>query len=82
MSQGQQLPDPDLDLINAKSLDFAKPKLFFKNIGRNAATSTYIHVRIPFNFSQILDTKATIEPQYQVLLDKHESVQDYCQNNH
>jgi hypothetical protein len=56
MSQGQQLPE----LINAKSLDFAKPKLFFKNIGRNAATLTYIHVRIPFNFSQILDTKSTI----------------------
>jgi hypothetical protein len=72
MSQGQQLPDPDPELINAKSLDFAKRKLFFKNIGRYAATSTYIHVRIPFNFSQILDTKATIEQQYQVLLDKHE----------
>ncbi len=32
MSQGQQLPDPDPELINAKSLDFVKPKLFFKNI--------------------------------------------------
>ena len=72
MSQGQQLPDPEPELINAKSLDFAKPKLFFKNIGRYAATSTYIHVRIPFNFSKILDTKITIEQQYQVLLDKHE----------
>jgi hypothetical protein len=34
------LPDPDPDLINSKSLNFAKPKLFFKNIGRYAATST------------------------------------------
>ena len=66
MSQGQQLPDPDPELINMK------PKLFFKNIGRYAATSTYIHVRIPFNFSQILDTRSTIEQHYQVLLDKHE----------
>jgi hypothetical protein len=65
ISQGQQLPDPDSELSNAKSLNFAKPKLFFKNIGLYAATSTYIHVRIPFNFSQI-------EQQYQVLLDKHE----------
>ncbi len=70
MSQGQQLPDPEL--INAKSLDFVKPKLFFKNIGRYAATSTYIHVQIPFNFSQILDTKSTIEQHYEVLLNKHE----------
>jgi len=36
------------------------------------ATSTYIHVRIPFNFSQILDTKNTIEQHYNTLLDKHE----------
>jgi hypothetical protein len=71
MSQGQQLPDPDPELINAKSLDFAKPKLFFKNIGRYAATSNYIHVRITFNFSQILDTRTTIKQHYQVLLDKH-----------
>jgi hypothetical protein len=30
MSHGQMLPDPEL--INTKSLDFVKPKLFFKNI--------------------------------------------------
>ncbi len=57
MSQGKLLPDPDLVLINAKSLDFAKPKLFFKNIGRYTATLTYIHVRIPFNFTQTVDTR-------------------------
>ncbi len=61
MSHGQPLPDPDPELINAKSNDFAKPKLFFKNIGRYAATSMYVHVRILFNFSQILDTKNTIK---------------------
>jgi len=72
MSQEQQLLDPDLELINAKSLDFAKPKLFLKNIGQYVATSTYIHVRIPFNFSQILDTRSTIEQHYNILLDKHE----------
>jgi hypothetical protein len=72
VSQGQQLLDPDPELINAKSLYFAKPKLFFKNIGCYAATSTYIHIPIPFNFSQILDTKSTIEQHYEVLLNKHE----------
>jgi hypothetical protein len=35
-------------------------------------TSTYIHVRNPFNFTQILDTKDTIEDKYNLLLDKHE----------
>jgi hypothetical protein len=72
MSHSQRLPDPDPELINAKSLDFAKPKLFFKNIGQYVATSTYIHVRIPFNFSQILDTKNNIKQHYNALLDKHE----------
>jgi hypothetical protein len=71
MSHSQQLPDPDPELINVKSLNFAKPKLIFKNIGWYAATSTYIHVRIPFNFSQILDTKNTIEQHNNTLLDKH-----------
>jgi hypothetical protein len=71
MSQGQSLPDSDPELINAKSLGFAKPKLFFKNIGCYAATSTYIHVWILFNFTQILDTKNTIEQHSDLLLDKH-----------
>ncbi len=31
-----------------------------------------IHVRIPFNFTQILDTKTVIEDNYNRLLDKHE----------
>jgi hypothetical protein len=44
-----------------KTLYFAKPKLIFKNIAHYKATSTYIHVQIPFNFSQILDTKNTIQ---------------------
>ena len=72
MSQGQQLPYPDPELINAKSLDFVKPKLFFKNIGQYAATSTYIHVRIAFNLSQIMDKRSTMEQHYNILLDKHE----------
>jgi hypothetical protein len=33
---------------------------------------TYIHVRITFNFTQILDTKNIIEENYTKLLDKHE----------
>ena len=68
------LPDLDPELINMKSLDFSKPKLFFKNIGRYAATSTYIHVRIPFNFTQILDSKNTIEQNYNLLLDRHKEL--------
>ncbi len=49
----------------------SQPKLFFKNIGCYAATSTYIHFRIPFNLTQILDTKNMIKQHYNKLLDKH-----------
>ncbi len=39
---------------------FAKPKLFFKNIGCYRATSTYIHIRVPFNLMQLFDTKNSL----------------------
>jgi hypothetical protein len=54
MSSGLTVPDPDPELMNVQNFNFAKPKLFFKNIGRYAATSTYIHVRIPFNFTTVI----------------------------
>jgi len=45
------------------------------------AASTYIHVQIPFNFTQILDTKNTIEQNYDKLLDKREEpFKNDCQN--
>jgi len=70
MSSGSTVPDPEL--MNLQNFDFAKPKLFFKNISRYAATSTYIHVRIPFNFTTIFNIKQAITRVYNQLLDKHE----------
>jgi hypothetical protein len=72
MSSGSTLPDPDPELINAQNFNFAKPKLFFKIIRKYAATSTYIHVRIPFNFTTIFNTKQAIAAVYDQLLEKHE----------
>jgi hypothetical protein len=72
MSSGSTVPDPDPELINAQNFNLAKPKLFFKNIGKYAATSTYIHVRIPFNFTTVFNTKQAIAGVYEQLLDKHE----------
>jgi hypothetical protein len=72
MTSGSNIPDLDPELINAQSLDFGKPKLFYKNIGHYAATSTYIHVPIPFNFTTVFNTKAQIAEVYHKLLDKHE----------
>jgi len=72
MSSGSTVPDPDPELINAQNFNFAKPKLFFKNIGKYAATSTYIHVRIPFNFTTVFNMKQAIARVYEQLLDKHQ----------
>jgi hypothetical protein len=38
----------------------------------NAATSTYIHVRIPFNFTIVFNTEQAITEVYDQLLDKQE----------
>ena len=72
MSSGSSVPDPDPELINAQYFDFAKPKLFFKNIGKYAATSTYIHVRIFFNFTTVFNPKQASTVVYDQLLKKHE----------
>jgi len=56
--------------MNAQNFDFAKPKLFFKNIGSYAATSTYILV--PFNFTMLFNTKQAIAKVYSKLLDQRE----------
>ncbi len=71
-TKGSNVLDPDPELINAQNLDFAKPKLFFKNIGHYAATSTYIHIRIPFNFITVFYTKTLIAEVYNKFLDQHE----------
>jgi hypothetical protein len=72
MSSGSTVLDPDPELINTQNFDFTKPKLFFKNIGKYAATSTYNHVRIPFNFTTNFNTKQGIAGGYDQLLEKHE----------
>ncbi len=72
MTSGSTVPDPDQELINAQNFDFAKPKLFFKNISKYVATSTYIHVRIPFNFTTVFNTKKAIAGVYDQLLAQHD----------
>jgi hypothetical protein len=72
MTSGTTVPDLGPELINAQNFDFAKPKLFFKNIGKYAATSTYIHVRIPFNFTTVFNTKQAIAGVYDQLLAQHD----------
>ncbi len=62
MREGQTVLDLDPELINIRSLDFVKLKLFFKNIGHYAATSTYVNVRVSFNFGQVLAHRMRLPP--------------------
>jgi hypothetical protein len=80
MCSGSSIPDPDPELINAQNFDFAKPKLFFKNIGKYAATSTYIHVRIFFNFTTVFNPKQAIAGVYNQLLKSMRSLSNLLQN--
>jgi hypothetical protein len=72
MTSGTTVPDLDPELINAQNLNFTKPKLFFKNNGKYSATSTYIHIQIPFNFTTVFNTKQAIAGVYNQLLEQHE----------
>jgi hypothetical protein len=72
MGLGKTVHDPDLDPINVKNLNFPKLKLFFKNISCYLDTLTYIHARVPYNFTQEFDTKNVITATYDLLLAKHE----------
>jgi hypothetical protein len=72
MTEGQQVPDLDPELIITQCFDFTEPKLIFKNIGCYSATPTYIHECIPFNFTTIFKTKEFICEIYDQLLAKHE----------
>ena len=56
MTEGQQVPDLDPELIITQCFDFTEPKLIFKNIGCYSATPTYIHVCILFNFTTVFNT--------------------------
>jgi hypothetical protein len=71
-SERSTIPDPGPELMNAQNFNFAKPKLFFKNISRYVATSTYIHVRITFNFTTVFNTKQAIAEVYSKLHNQHE----------
>jgi hypothetical protein len=48
-----------------------QPNFFFRQICHYAATSTFINVRTPLNFSQVFDTKQINANTYKELKDKH-----------
>jgi hypothetical protein len=56
--------DPEPRLLDANASTPAKLQLLFRPSGKYAASTHFIHVRVPFNFSKLLETLAKIFETY------------------
>jgi hypothetical protein len=70
MNGAMAVPDLELRLLNANATEPTKLQVLFRSSGKYAASTHFIHVRVPFNFSKLLDTPAKIFKQYQTYIDK------------
>jgi hypothetical protein len=64
------VPDPEPRLLDANATESAKLQLLFCPSRKYVASTHFIHVGVPFNFSKHLDTPAKIFEQYQTYIDK------------
>ena len=64
------VPDPEPRLLDANTATPQKLQLLFRPSGKYAASTHFIHVRVPFNFSKLLETPAQIFQTYQSYIDK------------
>jgi len=58
------VPDPAPALLDSNFVKPANLQLLFRPSGKYAASTHFIHIRVPFNFSQLLATPANIFSQY------------------
>ncbi len=70
MNGAMAVPDPEPRLLNANVAEPAKLQLLFRPSGKYAASTHFIHVRVPFNFSKLLKTPAQIFEHYQTYIEK------------
>ena len=59
MNQVEAVPDPALTLLDSNFVEPQNLQLLFRPSGQYAASTHLVHVRIPFNFSQVLATPMT-----------------------
>jgi hypothetical protein len=64
------VPDPEPRLLEANAAEPAKLQLLFRPSRKYMASTHFIHVRVPFNFSKLLNTPAKIFEHYQIYIDK------------
>ncbi len=70
MNGALEVPDPEPRLLDANAATPAKLQLLFRPSRKYAASTHFIHVRVPFNFSKLLETPANIFQTYHAYIDK------------
>jgi len=70
MNGAMAVPDPEPRLLDANAATPQKLQLLFRPSGKYAASTHFIHVRVPFNFSKLLETPAQIFQTYHTYIDK------------
>jgi hypothetical protein len=66
----QAVPDPEPKLLDSNSVEPSKLQLLFRPSGKYTASTHFIHIRVPFNFSQLTLTPTLIINQYHRYIDK------------
>ena len=70
MNGAMAVPDPEPRLLDTNTAEPTKLQLLFHPSGKYASSTHFIHVRVPFNFSKLLDTPAQIFDHYQSYTEK------------
>jgi hypothetical protein len=64
MNMANSVPNPELTLLDLNFVEPNKLQLLFRPSGKYVASTHFIHVHIPFNFSQLLATPDKFFHQY------------------
>jgi hypothetical protein len=56
----QAVPDPEPKLLDSNFVEPSKLQLLFRPSGKYAASTHFIHIRVPFNFSKLTLTPMLI----------------------
>jgi hypothetical protein len=66
----QAVPDPEPKLLNSNFVEPSKLQLLFRPSGKYAASTHFIHIRVPFNFLHLTLTPTLILNQYHRYIEK------------
>jgi hypothetical protein len=70
MNHVEAVPDPAPTLLDSNFVEPQNLQLLFRRSGQYAASTHLVHVRVPFNFSQVLATPNNIFLEYRKYVDK------------